>query len=247
MKHDYKEYDYPYVATISYTIASIIGSFLAYRLVGIFNKEILAGYETDFLVSLITLLLFLVPVLIGVCVISKILPLNTELCRGLGFHAYMIWFDVGYILLFIIFILLQKYALGNPLTFFGVTSTAIVFLVPSLLNFALNGIREDEIGCCITCGIMGAYDHEKENEVDLGTNPKFHNEGGYYEDSEVKTSFSANNNDYSGDARTTFRTYVPKTTVYDGLYNKKKIKWRHTCCVCGRYYFTTEEKETRVD
>jgi hypothetical protein len=81
----------------------------------------------------------------------------------------------------------------------------------------------------------------------LGGEHRFHTEGGYYRQQKNTGRIYKDGNTTSEafDLEITTTQYVPKTTVYDGFFEKKRTITDFKCAVCGNVVkesYTTERK-----
>ena len=79
----------------------------------------------------------------------------------------------------------------------------------------------------------------------LGTEHKFHTEGGRYYNQKSTGHISTPSGRYA-EVEINTTQYVPKTTVYDGLYEKKRTTTDNKCAVCGNYISDTFISSTKI-
>ena len=101
---------------------------------------------------------------------------------------------------------------------------------------------------CDCCGLINTYKVSAVNTENAGQQHKFHTEGGYSYEQKSKGQIFATTDAGPGllDVEITTTHYVPKTTVYDGLFQKKRITTSYKCAVCGNVIKAIKTTETKI-
>ena len=150
-----------------------------------------------------------------------------KIYRGIGLHRFATSIAILSPLIFIgAVIFINVTAVPHP--FFMSVVLFLEFTIPPILTFCLKKFTRR----CKQCGLINTYKTSNIKTENLGKEHKFHTEEGYRH--MWKTADSVLIQD------------VPPTTVYDGLFEKKRITTDYRCTVCENIVVETEETETKV-
>lgn len=231
---DYKKYPFPVKLLSAYVILSIVGIALIETLAIDLLSD---GPITGFFNTIFNVALAFVVVLIvwGVCALLLCAFRGKKHYRSIGLYRFSI--IVTIICPFVFFGIIAFLKLTDvAYTFFNFFILLSECSFPMLMSCSLRWHTD----YCIRCRLMNTLYVNSSKTETIGTEHKFHNEGGYYYNDYSSVNFSDGN---SANVKTTY--YVPKTAVYDGLYEKKKTDRQYHCCVCQNEFTRstlTEEK-----
>lgn len=146
---------------------------------------------------------------------------GNKIYKGIELHLFAIIFCILSPIAFIgIIAFMNKAKIDYSL--FNITTLFLECAVP----FAMLTVLKQSAPLCKRCGLINTYSILKTQTEDLGKEHKFHSEGGYYK---IKAAY-----------------YVPKTAVYDGLFEQKRTTTDYKCSVCGNIKTVAETTETKV-
>ena len=157
--------------------------------------------------------------------------------RGTGLYIIMI---ITSVLSYIIFGILLYFGIANGRhTFFDYMILFFECAAPSITCLFIISNTER----CPRCKLINTFKDGifSEETTDEGKHHKFHTEGGEYKNTYAQ---------YVGSSeKIVVSHYVPKTQIYDGIYERKKHTTKTTCSVCGHvkvHSYTTEHKTNDV-
>ena len=232
-KKSYKDYPFPTGLLIVYLIFIAGGVFLSELL---FSFIFSWGYVKGFFDGLIVFAIMLVGFGI-ICFVFNLLFMfissfvePSGIYKGLGLKKFAKVINGISIVAFIVMTVVL-YLISEP-SMLNIGCLLLEFAFPIVMYvFLVKNVLSDNY--CEYCGLVNSYSITNYTTEDLGREHKFHNEGGHYE---------TTGNYHIG----RYKYYVPKTTVYDGIYEKKRTNSEKTCKVCGHVKRNSYETETKV-
>ncbi len=135
--------------------------------------------------------------------------------------------EILYYAICIVILVFSVYIKAYP-SFYGYFAIAFHLLTPKFLAYLL-----PDYTICVHCGLMNTLGCRSSSEKDLGVAPEFHTEGGYYENVTSYGDVYDENFSRVGGVSYNSRRYVPKTTVYGGMYEHTERTLHYVCRVCG--------------
>ncbi len=239
---NYKEYPFPFRFLISYIIVTVIGIVL----MDMFAMWLITAGATDgFFNTILSILFALVAFAVGICALGGILALmcmGKKIYRGIGLYNFTLAVAISCPIVFIGMIIFMK-STNMTYTFFNFATLFLECCVPVGLMLFLRFITRR----CDNCGLIKTTSGGTNTEK-LGSHVKYHNEGGYYKD--VTTTGKATEvgslTPETFDVTMTTRQYVPKTTVRDGQFEKRRSTTSYKCSVCGNIMTSSFEYETKI-
>ncbi|MBQ8424524.1 MAG: hypothetical protein IJX17_00700 [Clostridia bacterium] len=240
-KEEYKKYPFPTRILLAYIILSILGIFLLDQLATLiimktdYSKGFTFRIDKDPYINYIYLIGgYIIELIIFSFIFAYFCGNKTY--RGTGLYNFTTTISLlsPIILAVIIFLLDSK---NIKYTFFNLVSLILESSLPIFFKYFINKMTNR----CFKCGLINTF-VLKDTKVDsLGKQHKFHNEGGY--------SYEKKTTGYVSDIPVEVNTthYVPETTVYDGLYEKKRTTEFYKCIECGYIKKKTTETETKID
>lgn len=239
---NYKKFPFPVRILISYVILSIVGVVLLDLLAVVLIKgDGLVGFFNTVLSFGLIVVAFVV---VGV-VLSLILGFlcGSKIYRGIGLYRFTTVTSILCPVGFIGTIALMKLT-GMSYTFFNFVTLLLQFSVPPVLMLFMRVYTRR----CDCCGLINTFKVSAVKTDNMGTERKFHTEGGYYYDQKSTGRFTENNSvaPETFNVEVTTRTYVPKTTVYDGKFEKKRTTTDYKCAVCGNVIREIKDTETKI-
>jgi len=236
-KEQYKKYPFPIHIFLGFILTSVIGVIL----IDIIAMKMLAGSEdnpiTLFFGFLLLFIVFAVYVVICYFIIELLCNYKAYdiIYKGRFLYNFMIFISLGCVAAFLIIKKIMKSS-NIDHSFFRSCTLFLECIIPIIFMILVMYFSER----CNACGLIHSYRCTNSTKENLGTKTKYHTEGGYYTD--VKTRGTIDNN-VSVDITTS--QYVPKTTVFDGVYQTTRSTYTHCCSVCGNIktnIYTTEKK-----
>lgn len=238
----YKKYPFPVRIFISYVLLSIIGIVL----LDVFAAFLIAdGNFDDFFNGILTYGLYLLVYAVGVIIFGFVLGLlsGSKIYRGTGLYRFTMIVSILCPIAFVSVIAILKLT-DTEYTFFNFLVFFLEFSIPLILNLFLHISTRR----CKDCGLINTFKVETVKTDSLGKERKFHTEGGYYYNQKSTGRFVENNSvaPEAFNVEVTTRTYVPKTTVSDGVYEKKRTVTDYRCAVCGNVIKEVFDSETKI-
>ncbi len=237
---NYKEYPIPIRFYLTYIILVFIGVALI-DLVATYLIKI--GIE-DFLDLILGFALLLVGFAICVIILAFVTGLfciGKKIYRGIGIYIFM---TVTSCLSPIFFIgcLIVFPKIGIEISFFNGATLFLQCLMPVCVMFfmRLNLHR------CDRCGLIKTLNNFSSQTESLDKRVKYHNEGGYYVNNKSSGSITGTNMQGLYNVNINTRQYVPKTTVRDGEFERKRYTTTYECGVCGNRMKDVFVSETKI-
>ncbi len=241
--NNYKEYAFPVRFLISYIIVSAIGIFL----IDLFAAWLIISDATNgFFGTLLSVLFALVAYIVEIAVLGGILGLlcaGKKVYRGIGLYNFALAISLICPIVFVGMIILLNLT-KTDFTFFNL----VILLLECGFPICMMGFLRLNTHRCDNCGLIKTMNHWHTQTESLEKRVKYHNEGGYYKD--VTTTGKATEvgslTPETFDVTMTTRQYVPKTTVRDGQFEKRRTTTSYTCCVCGNIMKNVFENEHKI-
>ncbi len=240
---NYSEYPFPLRFLLSYIVVTVAGIVLFDMLA---TWLIISDAAVGFFDTLFSVLFALAVYIVGNLILGGILSLlcsGRRIYRGIGLYNILLSVSAACPVIFVFMIILLN-LIGNTPSFFNVIILLLECGMPICEAASLHIVA----GRCSRCGLMKTMSNWKTNTESLGRRVKYHNEGGFYKD--VTTTAKAREvgslSPEEFDVTMTTRQYVPKTTVRDGEYEKRRRASSCTCCVCGNVKVSVFEYEHRI-
>lgn len=237
----YKKFPFPIRILLSYVILSVAGMILLDMLsMYLIVTDSINGFDL-----LLSIALMVVVFIVGWFVLGAILCAlcGKKIYRGIGLYRIA---TISSILSPIVFLGLIVFMKSTNMTysFFNIVT---LFLECAVLPAMLLPLRLFTRRCS-WCGLINTYKVSGIKTDILGREHKFHTEGGYYyeQKSTGRISETTSVAPEVMDVEITTTHYVPKTTVYDGLFEKKRTTTDYKCAVCGNIVKETTTTETKI-
>lgn len=236
-KEEYKKYPFPIGILLYYLISSAVSVALL-ELIAFFIVDFgIVDYSVKGIGGLLDKVLgiaiyLFVGAVVGIfsCALFSSKANAKKVYRGMGIMRFLIMCYVLCPLLFVALLFLLNY-LNITVTFFKVVTLLVEFAIPFASALNIKKEIENELFLCPDCGLINSFTYTGGKLEDLGTKHKFHNEGGY-------THFWDHGRVIQE---------VPRTTVYDGEFEKKRTTNNYCCSVCGHIKTIIKTTEKRVD
>ncbi len=240
---NYKEYSFPLRFLISYIIVTVIGIVL----MDMFATWLIISDATiGFFDAILSILFTLVVYIIGNAILGGLLGLlcsGKKAYRGIGLYNFTMVVSVISFIVFVGMIVLLNLT-KTSFDFFNI----VVLLLECGLPICMMGFLRLNTHRCDNCGLIKTMNNWHTQTESLGKRVKYHTEGGYYKD--VTTTGKATEvgslTPETFDVTMTTRQYVPKTTVRDGQFEKRRTTTNYTCCVCGNVMKSVFENEHKI-
>lgn len=239
---NYKSYPFPIRLTISYVILSILGmcllDMLSAYLIVVFGVK-------GFFDTIIAIAICLVAFVIELVIFHFLLKLLSghKIYRGIGLWRFVNAFYFICPAAFVCIIMFME-TTHTTYSFFNAVILFLECAIPPCLTF---DVKYSATDICVSCGLFNTLLYSSSRTESLGTHQKFHTEGGYYETNETTGRISGDVDSESYDVRLQYRQYIPKTTVYDGTFEKKRTTTTYCCCVCSCDHEYTRETERKIN
>ena len=240
---NYKNHPFPVRITIVFFVCCVLSIILMHFFgVWMFEGETFEWTENffdDVFGLILSILLCILGFGIGVGALAGI---STAFCgrkhyRGTGLYIIMI---ITSVLSYIAFGVLLYFGLANDdYTFFDYMILFSECSAPALIAIIIIADTER----CPKCKLINTFKNGSfsEETTSEGKRHKFHTEGGEY-----KNAYA----EYVGsNEKIVVSHYVPKTQIYDGVYERKRHTSKTTCSACGHvkiHTYTTDHKTNDV-
>ena len=238
----YKKFPFPIRILLSYIILSVAGMVLL-DMLSMFL--IVTDSANGFLDTILSIGLMLVAYAAGMFVFAIILCglCGRKIYRGIGLYRFATVVSIACPVVFVGMIVFMN-ATNMTYTFFNLVSLFFELAVPPALMWFLRLFTRR----CSWCGLINTYKVSAVKTDNLGREHKFHTEGGYYYEQKSTGRISEHTSVAPEvmDVEITTTHYVPKTTVYDGLFEKKRTTTDYKCAVCGNIVKETTTTETKI-
>ena len=226
----------------------ILVAFLVLSVAEIVALDLLASYiiATDslggFFEKLFALVLMVVAYVVATLVFAFILCLfcGRKIYRGIGLYNFTTVISILCPVAFVIAAIVMSVSEAEYI-FFNYATVFIELCAPPMLAFFMRTMTRR----CDKCGLINTYKVVAVKTDSLGTEHKFHTEGGRYYNQKSTGHISTPSGRYA-EVEINTTQYVPKTTVYDGLYEKKRTTTDNKCAVCGNYISDTFISSTKI-
>lgn len=236
---DYKKYPFPKRIFWSYAIFLLAGIILLdIFAVFLIKKDATDGFIGTVISIVLTLAAFIVIWIVFALIFCALQ--GNKIYRGIELHLFAVISCILSPIAFIGIIAFINKA-KTDYSLFNITTLFLECAVP----FAMLTVLKQSAPLCKRCGLINTYSILKIQTEDLGKEHKFHNEGGYYYGQKsTGRIFGSDSETMNVEINTTH--YVPKTAVYDGLFEKKRTTKDYKCSVCGNIKTEVETTETKV-
>ncbi len=238
----YKNFPFPIRILLSYIILSVAGMILLDMLA---MYIIVTDSVKGFIDTVLSIGLMLVAYAAGTFVFSIVLGglCGRKIYRGIGLYRFATIVSIACPVAFVGMIVFMNVT-DMTYTFFNFVTLFLELAVPPALMWFLRIFTRR----CDQCGLINTYKISAVKTDKLGREHKFHTEGGYYyeQKSTGRISEHTSVSPEVMDVEITTKQYVPKTTVYDGLYEKKRTTTSYRCAVCGNVMTETTTTETKI-
>ncbi len=239
--NNYKQYPLPIRFCLSYPIIIAIGAVLV-DLVAIWLTSMGVDGFLDLILGLGLLLVGFVITLVVLLFVTQLFCMGKKIYRGIGMYNFMTVvsclspvFFVGSLIVF------PK--IGIEMSFFKGVTLFLQCLMPVCVMFIMRlGLHR-----CDSCGLIKTMNNFSRQTESLGKRVKYHNEGGYYVNNASSGTIMGTNMQGSYNVNINSRQYVPKTTVRDGEFEKKRYTTTYKCGVCGNRMKDVFERETKIN
>lgn len=241
-KPNYLSFPFPIRILVSYVLLTVVGVVLMDMLT---TYLILTDSVSGLVNSVLSIGLLIIAFLVGwlVLTFAVFFLAGSKIYRGIGLYRFMTVISILCPIAFIGTVVVINLA-NTPCTSVNYVCLFLEFAVAPALMVSIRMATR----CCDRCGLINTFKVEAVKTNSLGTEHKFHTEGGYYQ--KQKTTGKLSRLSHAGpeviDVELTTNTYVPKTTVYDGQFEKKKTVTDYKCAVCGNIISETRVTETKV-
>ncbi len=230
-----KKYPFPLRTFLSYIIFCIVGIVALDIQAGILIRSEIDGFVDTLIGIGVMLGAFIVILLICVSLFFILGSPSYKIYRGTGLYIFGGFVNFLCIAVFIGTIVYMEvneisYAFFNVLALFS----------ECMFPLALKGKPWFGVRYCKSCGLINTLQYVGSEETSMGTKMKFHTEGGYYRD--VK----ANGRIGDTSLEMTTQQYVPKTSVFDGVFETKQNTKTYCCHKCGNVVYETAIRVTKI-
>lgn len=237
----YKNFPFPVRILLSYIILSVAGMILLDML----SMFLIVKGLTKGLGLLLSIGLMVIAFAVGWFVLSIILGFlcGEKIYRGISLYRFTTLSSILSSAVFIGLIVFMK-STNMPHSFFNLVTLFLECAVLPAMTKSLKSFTQR----CSWCGLINTYKVSAITTDNLGREHKFHTEGGYFYDQKSTGRISEATTAIPEvmDINITTKTYVPKTTVYDGLFEKKRTTTDYKCAVCGNIVKETTTTETKI-
>lgn len=257
-KSEYGQYPFPWRIFIAYIVLSIIGialidtwSWFIKNYLNWMLKNSDSIFEDIFTDVLIIAIFIAIPYLLCCFCLVKLLKLFCSEKKIYSTDVLHYRMKIVLVICAAVFVIIAAIMVIISIlsdTSYRLLSYVILFAecaFPVIMTNFLWSFVNDRT--CYHCGLMNTYVYQKTEYESLGTERKWHTEGGYYENETTSGTISrygditpSNNFEY------TTRRYVPKTSVTDGVFEKEKTDKYYKCCVCGFDYVKSSVGEHKI-
>lgn len=238
----YKKFPFPIRILLSYIILSVAGIVLL-DMLSMFL--IVTDSANGFWNTILSTALMTVAYAAGMFVFAIILCglCGRKIYRGIGLYRFATIISIASPVVFVGMIVFMN-ATNMTYTFFNLATLFFELAVPPVLMCFLRLFTRR----CSWCGLINTYKVSNVKTDNLGREHKFHTEGGYYYEQKSTGRISEHTSAAPEvmEVEITTAHYVPKTTVYDGLFEKKRTTTDYKCAVCGNIEKKTITTETKI-
>lgn len=247
-ERDYSNYPLPIAFIIALVVTSI-GSIALVDMLSMFfiNWECHTNFFTAIIAIAVCLVVacILIPLSYLIC---KLFLFRTRVYRGKGINRLLLTITIGCPVSYVLVVLILKNSnWGGNLYHYIIL--ALEFAIPMLISYSIKYFRLDECRC-YKCNLLNSQLYRSSSTKSLGVRPEFHTEGGYYINKTttgtITDSMSSSPTRDKYDIEVNTSQYVPKTTVFDGMYEHKETVTDYECFYCGWSSSTYEKHKTRV-
>lgn len=238
----YKKFPFPIRILLTYSILSVAGIVLM-DLLSMFL--IVTDSADGFWNTVLSTGFMLVAFTAGIFVFAIILCgfCGRKVYRGIGLYRFATIVSVACPVVFVGMIVFLNVA-NISYTFFNLATLFLELAVPPAFMCFLKLFTRR----CSCCGLINTHKVSAVKTDSLGQEHKFHTEGGYFYEQKSTGRISEHTSAPQKilDVEITTTSYVPKTTVYDGLFEKKRTTTDYKCAVCGNIIKETTTTETKI-
>ncbi|MBQ9084445.1 MAG: hypothetical protein IJY24_02195 [Clostridia bacterium] len=238
----YKKFPFPVRILLSYIILSVTGIVLLDMLsMFLIVTDSVDGFLNTFLSIGLMLIAYAAGMLVFAVILSALC--GRKIYRGIGLYRFTTVVSIACPIAFIGMIVFMN-ATNMTYSFFNIATLFFELAVPPVLMWYLRMFTRR----CSWCGLINTYKVTAVRTDDLGREHKFHTEGGYYYEQKSTGRISEQTSVAPEvmDVEITTTQYVPKTTVYDGIFERKRTTTDFRCAVCGNIVKETTTTETRI-
>ncbi|MBE5731379.1 MAG: hypothetical protein E7350_05495, partial [Clostridiales bacterium] len=211
----YKDYSFPFSILLAYLFLSVAGIVLLDICSMIFMTSNDDEGGFGVMILIYPAVIFVFYLIMRILCSLK----RKKVYRGVGLYRTATLISIACLFIFVAMIVFMNLT-NMRITFCNIGVLIFELSVPPILMWVLRKFTRR----CRKCGLMNTYEKKHIEHENLGREHKFHTEEGYYIDE---------------------NTYVPKTTVYDGLYEITRFTTTYKCAVCGDTYEETKRYETK--
>ncbi len=237
-KTTYKRYPFPMRVLIGYIVACVLVGGLMYFFGVLLDNDALitpltVSMEEHVMDTIIAVIIYLVAFVV-IAGLSGLIVASfgkNKKYRSIGLYRFI---NVSAVLFGVAFVVIVVLLWGKEnYTFFHFVKFFFTCGAPIFLSIFLQ-LRLER---CKRCGLLNTFTDGSIQTENVGKYHKFHTEGGYTEDCTARVA------GYTVE----YGRYIPKTTVYDGQYEKTRETTCLKCCVCSNIVKYTVDYEEKVE